>query len=123
MGLSGTSGDIRELIEFEKKGDSDAALALNTYANRIKQHIGRAAAELGGIDLLILAGTVSERSFIMRERICQNLEFLGIELNRELNNSSSGEEVELSLPGSRVKILVVKTDEMEEIAKITYSLS
>ena len=123
LGLSGTSGDIRELIEFEKKGDSDAALALNTYANRIKQHIGRAAAELGGIDLLILAGTVSERSFIMRERICQNLEFLGIELNRELNNSSSGEEVELSLPGSRVKILVVKTDEMEEIAKITYSLS
>ena len=80
------------------------------------------AAILGGVDLLILAGTVGERSFIMRERICDNLEFLGIELDLELNNNSNGIDVELSKAGSKTKILVIKTDEMEEIAKITNSL-
>ena len=122
LGLSGKSSDIRELIELEKNGDADSALALKTYVNRIKQYIGRMAATLGGVDLLILAGTVGERSFIMRERICENLEFLGIELDKELNNKSNGIDVELSKEGSKTKILVIKTDEMEEIAKITKNL-
>lgn len=122
LGLSGKSSDIRELIEYEKNGDADSALALETYVNRIKGYIGHMAAILGGVDLLILAGTVGERSFIMRERICNGLEFLGIELNKELNNQSEGVEVELSKPESKAKILVIKTDEMEEIAKITNNL-
>ncbi len=122
LGLSGKSSDIRELIELEKNGDADSALALRTYVTRIKQYIGRMAAVLGGVDLLILAGTVGERSFIMRERICENLEFLGIELDKELNNASNGVDVELSKSGSKTKILVIKTDEMEEIAKITNNL-
>jgi len=122
LGLSGKSSDIRELIEYEKDGHADSALALKTYVNRIKQYIGHMAAILGGVDLLILAGTVGERSFIMRERICDNLEFLGIELDLELNNNSNGIDVELSKAGSKTKILVIKTDEMEEIAKITNSL-
>ena len=122
LGLSGKSSDIRELIELEKNGDLDSALALKVYVNRIKQYIGRMAAILGGVDLLILAGTVGERSFIMRERICENLEFLGIELDKDINNASNGIDVELSKSGSKAKILVIKTDEMEEIAKITNSL-
>lgn len=123
LGLSGKSDDLRELLASEKDGHADATLALKIYVNRIKQYIGRMAAVLGGVDLIILAGTVGERSFIMRERICENMEFLGVELNKELNDESEGVEVELSKPGSRVKILVVKTDEMEEIAKIAYQLS
>lgn len=122
LGLSGKSNDIRELLEYEKNGDADAALALKTYTNRIKQYIGRMAAILGGVDLLILAGTVGERSFIIRQRICENLSFLGIELDEDLNNNSSGIDVELSKPQSKTKILVIKTDEMEEIAKITRNL-
>lgn len=119
LGLSGKSSDIRQLIELEKEGDHDSALALKAYVTRVKQYIGRMAAILGGVDLLILAGTVGERSFIMRERICENLEFLGIELDKDLNNASNGIDVELSKAGSKTKILVIKTDEMEEIAKIT----
>ncbi len=122
LGLSGKSDDIRELLELEKNGDLDAALALKVYVTRIKQYIGRMAAILGGVDLLILAGTVGERSFIMRERICENLEFLGIELDKEINNASNGIDVELSKSGSKTKVLVIKTDEMEEIAKITNSI-
>jgi acetate kinase len=122
LGLSGKSSDIRELIELEKNGDMDSTLALKVYVTRIKQYIGRMAAILGGVDLLILAGTVGERSFIMRERICENLEFLGIELDTDINNASNGIDVELSKTGSKAKILVIKTDEMEEIAKIANSL-
>lgn len=122
LGLSGKSDDIRELIELEKNGDLDSTLALKVYVTRIKQYIGRMAAILGGVDLLILAGTVGERSFIMRERICENLDFLGIELDKEINNASNGIDVELSKAGSKAKILVIKTDEMEEIAKITNNL-
>ena len=119
LGLSGKSDDIRELLELEKNGDLDATLALKVYTTRIKQYIGRMAVVLGGVDLLILAGTVGERSSIIRERICENLEFLGIELDKELNDSSFGVDVELSKTSSKAKILVIKTDEMEEIAKIT----
>jgi len=123
LGLSGKSSDIRELLVNEKNGDLDSKLALQIYVNRVKQYIGRMAAILGGVDLLIFAGTVGERSFIMRERICDNLKFLGIELDEEINNGSEGVEAKINKPEAPVKILVVKTDEMEEIAKETYRLS
>jgi acetate kinase len=122
LGLSGKSDDIRELLNLEKSGDKDATLALKLYVSRIKQYIGQMAAVLGGVDLVILAGTVGERSFIMRERICQDLEFLGIELDQELNNRCAEIEAALEKTNSKVKILVVKTDEMAEIAKATYEL-
>lgn len=123
LGLSGKSSDLRELIENEKNGDKDSALALKLYANRIKQYIGKMAATLGGVDLLILAGTVGERSFVMRERICEDLGFLGIDIDNDLNNKSEGVEVLISKPESKTKVLIVKTDEMEEIAKETHRLS
>ncbi|NLZ74409.1 acetate/propionate family kinase [Candidatus Falkowbacteria bacterium] len=123
LGLSGKSDDIRELLVNEKNGDLDSKLALQIYVNRIKQYIGRMAAVLGGVDLLIFAGTVGERSFIMRERICDNLKFLGIELDEEMNNKSEGVEAEIGKTGGGTQILIVKTDEMEEIAKETYRLS
>lgn len=123
LGLSGKSSDIRELLVEEEKGHKESALALRLYANRIREYIGKMAASLGGIDLLILAGTVGERSFIMRQRICQGLDFLGIDIDGDLNNKSEGVEVDISKPESRVKVLIVKTDETEEIAKETLRLS
>jgi acetate kinase len=122
LGLSGKSGDIRELLELEANGDPDSTLALNAYVSRIKEYIGSGAAIMGGIDLLILAGTVGERSFIMRNRICDGLSFLGIELDKELNDASVGVDVELSKPESTTTVLVIKTDEMEEIAKIVNNI-
>jgi acetate kinase len=123
LGLSGKSSDIRELLINEKAGEADSSLALKIYVNRIKQYIGRMAAILGGVDLIIMAGTVGERSFIMRERICDGLKFLGVELDSEINNKSEGIETEINKVGSSVKVLVVKTDEMEEMAKITLNLA
>jgi len=123
LGLSGKSSDIRELLVHEENGDEDSTLALKVYANRIKQYIGKMAATLGGVDLLILAGTVGERSFIMRQRICEDLNFLGIDIDCELNNKSEGVEIDISKSGSSTKVLIVKTDETEEIAKETHRLS
>jgi acetate kinase len=117
LGLSGKSNDVRDLLKFEAEGDQDSKLALEIYANRLKKYIGAAAAVLGGVDLLIFAGTVGERSFIMRGRICDGLQFLGLELDMDVNNKSEGIEVEINKIESKAKILVMKTDEMEEIAK------
>ncbi len=119
LGLSGKSSDIRELLKFEKDGDKDSALALEIYVHRLQKHIGSAIIILGGLDLLIFAGTVGERSFIMRERICSNLRFLGLDLNKIENDKSEGIEAEISTLESKVKVLVVKTDEMEQIAQDT----
>lgn len=116
LGLSGRSSDVRDLLKYEKEGDKGSALALEIYTNRLKKYIGGMAAVLGGIDLLVFAGTVGERSFIMRERICDGLDFLGIELNKENNNKTEGVEAEISKTDSKVKVLVMKTDEMVQIA-------
>jgi len=123
LGLSGSSNDIRELLIHEKNGDKDASLALKIYVNKIRQYIGQMAVILGGVDLIILAGTVGERSFILRERILRDLEFLGIELDYDVNNRSEGVEVALNSVQARVKILVVKTDEMEEMAETAYKIA
>jgi len=122
LGLSGKSSDLRDLIELEKNGDIDSTLALKIYTNKIKQYIGRMAAVLGGVDLLILAGTVGERSIVMRDRICSDLKFLGVELDSKINNKSFGVEALINKISAPTKVLIVKTDEMEEMAKSTYSL-
>jgi acetate kinase len=122
LGLSGKSSDLRELIDLEKNGCEDSKVALLAYVDRIKQYIGKMSADLGGVDLLILAGTVGERSFVIRKRICEGLSYLGIDLDETKNKKSVGVETDLSSKNSKVKILVIKTDEMEEIAKATDKL-
>lgn len=123
LGLSGRSSDIRGLIEYEKNGGTDSTLALKIYVNRIKQYIGHMAVVLGGVDLLILAGTVGERSAIIRSRIFDGLDFLGFNFNEMTNEQSVGIETTLSTVDSSAKILVIKTDEMEEIAAVVYQLA
>ena len=117
LGLSGKSCDLRELIEHEKSGHLDSKLSLKVYVNTIKKYIGRMAVDLGGVDLIILAGTVGERSSLIRERICEGLGFLGVEIDKKVNKKLFGVEGMINKPNSKCKILIVKTDEMEEMAK------
>jgi acetate kinase len=120
LGLSGNkSDDIRELLKNELNGDANSKLALDIYATRVKKLIAQSTAMLGGIDVLVFAGTVGERSFPMRRRICAGLDFLGIKLDSEVNNNTDAVEREINVTDSKVKILVIKTDEMGEIAKET----
>jgi acetate kinase len=124
LGLSnGKSDDIRELLKFEKMGDHSSHLALDIYAYRVLKLIAQAAVVLGGVDALVFAGTVGERSFPMRERICLGLDFLGIKLDIDLNNITDGVETDISTPDSRARIAVAKTDEMREIVLETSRIS
>lgn len=116
LGISGKSSDVRDLIELEKKGDEDAKLALDKLAMSVKKYIGSYIAEMGGIDTLIFSGTIGERSFIMRERICSGLETFGIKLNKKINNKTVAVDGKISKIFSPVKVYVVCTDEIKDMA-------
>lgn len=116
LALSGKTADVRELLELESSGDQGARLALETFIYRVKKYIGAYAAALGGLDLLIFTATIGERSFIMRGRILDGLEILGLFPDKKKNTST------VSRPGvisgrKGAKIAVIPTDELGEIAK------
>lgn len=119
LGLSGgKESGVRELIELEKAGDQNAKTALDVWAYRVKKYIGAYTAALGGLDLLIFTATIGERSFIMRERICDGLGNLGIAIDKEKNNQLDGGKSGFIENGPLpVKVVVVTTDEMRQIAK------
>jgi acetate kinase len=119
LGVSGQSSDVRDLIKLEKDGDQLSRLALEMYIYRIQKYLGAYFVALGGLDAIVFTGTVGERSFIIRERVCQALDVLGVKINKEINDQSEGVDVMISTPDSRVKVLVRKTDEMGQIARDT----
>ncbi len=117
LGLSGKSSDVRDLIELEKDGHEDSRLALEKFVMSIKKYIGSYIAEMGGIDTLVFSGTIGERSFIMRDRICDGLESLGIKINKRVNNKTVGIDRKISTLFSKVEVLVVCTEEMKDMAE------
>lgn len=116
-GLSGTSDDVRELLEREASGDADAALALAAFCHRIRKYVGAYAAVLGGIDALAFGGGIGENAAPIRARICAGLEWLGLELDEEANARCCGTEGRISQPTSRVLIEVIAVREEEAIAR------
>ncbi len=113
LGLSnGESSSVKEL--FESKSEL-AKQALDIYAYKIQKQIGGYIAALGGLDLLIFTGTVGERSFLMREKICGGLTAFGISLYKELNIRTEDKNAVISESDSKFIIEVIKTDEMGEI--------
>ncbi len=113
LGVSGTSSDMRDLIERETE-DMRAAEAVALFCYQVKKWIGAFAAALGGLDALVFAGGIGENAPLVRARICDGLEFLGIELE-EMRNSAS--EAVISAPTSQVAVRVIHTDEERMIAK------
>ena len=118
LGLSGKSNDVKELLEMEKNGDEDTRLALEVMVYKIKKYIGSYFAALNGADILIFSGTIGERASIIRSRVCRDMEALGIVIDNERNNSTiSADGFIHHETNSPVKIAVVTTDEMGQIAK------
>ena len=124
FGLSnGLSNDIRDLFKAEEESsDLMATNALDTYVYKIQKQIGESFVSLGGLDMLVFSGTVGERSYKMRKRICHGLESLGIVINQKINECMDGVDCILNTNESKVKIEVVKTDEMNQIAKETQKI-
>ncbi|MDR1258599.1 MAG: acetate kinase [Tannerellaceae bacterium] len=118
-GLSGISSDMREIESAVAGGDQRAILTLKVYNYRIRKYIGAYAAALGGLDILVFTGGVGENQWSTREAVCSGMEFMGIRLDREKNNGLRGEEAVISMPDSRVTVMVVPTDEEYMIASDT----
>ncbi len=122
LGISGISSDMREIEEAINSGNKRAILAMNTYNYRIKKYIGSYAAILGGVDILVFTGGVGENQAVTRSYACKNMEFMGIELDEKLNASVRAKEVIISKPSSKVKVVIIPTDEELTIARDTLEI-
>jgi acetate kinase len=115
-GVSGISGDMREIEEAAGKGSARAQLAFDVYVHRLCREIGGMAASLGGLDALVFTAGVGENSAPLRARVCDQLAFLGIDIDKQ-KNVHPALDCDVAAAGSRVRILVVRTDEDWEIAR------
>jgi acetate kinase len=116
-GVSGSTSDMRELIA-RRAHDEKARDAFDLFCYEAKKRIGAYAAVLGGLDTLVFAGGIGERSPEVRASICEGLEFLGIRLDPALNRGCSGEASVISAPGAHAVVRVIPTDEEVMIARI-----
>lgn len=122
MGVSGISSDMREIQAAVDAGNAKAKLAQDMYYYRIRKYIGAYAAALGGVDVIVFAGGVGENKDDCRERACEGLEFMGVKIDKELNKTIHGDEAIISTPDSKVKVVVIPTDEELTIATDTMEL-
>jgi acetate kinase len=116
LGMSETSADIRELLQFEEK-DLRASEAVSLFCYQIKKWIGAFSAALGGLDTLIFTGGIGENLPVVRARICENLEFLGIEMDEKKNTAN---EPVVSSARSRGTVRVIRADEERMIVQAVY---
>lgn len=115
LGISGVSSDFRDIEESADQGDDRAQIALEIFAMKVKKYIGAYLAEMNGADAIIFTAGIGENAIGMRSNICKDLDFLGIKMDEEKNNIR-GKETIVSSDDSKVKILVVPTNEELMIA-------
>lgn len=118
LGISGVSSDFRDIEEAAENGNERAVLALEKFTNRVKKYIGAYAATMGGVDAVVFTAGLGENSIDARKNICEGLEFLGIEIDDE-KNKIRGKEAVVSTGNSKVKVLVIPTNEELMIARDT----
>ena len=121
LGVGGSS-DMRDIRKLITEGNENAKLAIELYAYRIKKFIGSYAAVLNGIDAIIFTAGVGENDLEMRAAVCKELSYLGIELDEAKNKGYKQELTDISRADSKVKILVIPTNEEYEIASQCFNL-
>lgn len=122
VGISGVSSDMREVDAAAAEGNEMAKTALDMYNYRIKKYVGAYTAAMGGCDIIVFTAGVGENQASMREEVCENMEWMGIKLDKEKNNTVHGEEAVISTPDSKVTVVVIPTDEELMIATDTMNL-
>jgi len=123
LGITGVSSDMRELEVAQKEGNPRAILADKMYNYRIKKYIGAYAAVLGGVDVIVFTGGVGENQASMRANTLEGMEFLGMKIDPELNKATvRGKEGVISTPDSKVKVVILATDEELMIAQDTMNI-
>ncbi len=122
LGISGVSSDMRDIGAAADAGNERAKVAMEMYPYRVKKYIGAFAAAMGGLDVIVFTGGIGENDTVTRTRSLDGLDFMGIQIDEQLSMSSRGKEEVLSTPGSKVKVIVVPTDEELMIASDTYEI-
>jgi acetate kinase len=122
MAISGISSDMREVEQAISEGDKNAKLAFEMYEYRLRKYIGAYTAAMNGVDVLVFTAGVGENSVLLRQTVCKQLTFFGVDLDKERNQTISSDERRISASGSRVEVLVIPTNEELMIARETYRL-
>ena len=121
LGVSGISGDMREIEAGVKNGNERAKVAFDIYEYRIRKYIGAYSVALDGVDAIVFTAGIGENSPFLRQRVCEGLGFLGVTIDAEKNNSK-GKEVDITGEGSKAKVLVIPTNEELVIARDTLEI-
>jgi len=122
LGISGVSSDLRNVEEAAAAGNERAKMAVEVLRKRVVHYIGAYAAEMNGVDAIVFTAGIGENSVSTREKVCEYLTFLGVEIDKEANNCR-GKEVEISTANSKVKVFVIPTNEELMIARDTKELA
>ena len=122
LGITELSSDMREVEAACEKGEPKAVLAMKMYNYRIKKYLGAYAAAMGGVDIIVLTAGVGENQWSTRQESCEGLEFLGVEIDKELNKGLRGVEKVISTANSKVTVCIIPTDEELMIATDTMNL-
>lgn len=122
LGITGVSSDMREIEDAMAEGNERATLGLDMYHYRIRKYIGAYAASMGGLDALVFTGGVGENGPESREEICKDFEYLGLEFDKNKNDGVRGKEVIISRDNSKVKAMVIPTNEELVIASDTQKI-
>jgi acetate kinase len=117
LGVSGLSSDMREVIQAKEAGNTQAKLAIDMYLYKLRKTIGAYMAAMNGVDILLFTAGVGENSAFVRQEVCNQLSFFGIDLDENENNLRTKETRQISTPHSKVKVLVVPTNEELTIAR------
>ncbi|MGG1876985.1 acetate kinase [Paenibacillus cisolokensis] len=122
LAISGVSSDMREITEGMEKGEPNSTLAFEMYEYRLRKYIGSYAAAMNGVDVIVFTAGVGENSIVLRQRVLEQLTYLGVELDEELNKIRSGEPRRISTANSKVEVLVIPTNEELVIARDTHRI-
>ena len=121
LGISKVSSDFRDVETEASKGNENAIIALETYYKKVKKYIGAYMAEMGNVDAIVFTAGLGENSSSARLEICSNMEGIGIEMDAK-ENDMRGEEKIVSKPSSKIKVLVIPSNEELMIARDTLEI-
>lgn len=121
FGVTGTTSDFRDIMDAKEKGDKRAELALDVFSYRVVKYIGAYTAAMNGVDVIAFTAGLGENNAYVRERICESLEYLGIKIDKAQNDKKEDEKI-ISTDDSKVKVMVIATNEELKIARETLEL-
>jgi acetate kinase len=121
-GISGVSSDFRDIEAAAKEGNKRAELAQKTFAYRVIKYVGAYAAAMNGVDVICFTAGLGENDCKIREMVMNNLGYLGVQVNEEVNNATRGKEAVISTADSKVTCLAIPTNEELAICRETVAL-